>query len=164
MTNRMTIDDEDFRIRIRPSVEDGGEWTGEIDISIISQPDNPLNDEGYGQIMHFCKMMCATVPLMESDEQLRDTVHSYVLEVVDNEPEDMYMVLPTKIDAGSRTRTRGFYLTNGPYDLFRSQYTADADASISTAKEVDAYESTNQSYGWNWNNTPYSNPIDTSYG
>ena len=89
MTDHMTIDDEDFIIRIRPSIEDGGEWTGEIDISIISQPDNPLNDEGYGQIMHFCKRMCATVPLMESDEQLRDTVHSYVLEVVDNEPEDM---------------------------------------------------------------------------
>ena len=85
MTDRMTIDDEDFIIRIRPSIEEGGEWTGEIDISIISQPDNPLNDEGYGQVMHFCKMMCATVPIMETDEQLRDTVHSYVLEVVDNE-------------------------------------------------------------------------------
>ena len=85
MTDHMTIDDEDFIIRVRPTIEDGGEWTGEIDISIISQPDNPLNDEGYGQIMHFCKMMCATVPVMEQEETIRNIMHEYVLKVLDNE-------------------------------------------------------------------------------
>ena len=49
----------------------------------------PLNDESYTQVMHFCKMMCATVPLMEQDEALRNLVHRYVMEVVDNEPEDV---------------------------------------------------------------------------
>ena len=89
---------------------------------------------------------------------------SYGTSISDHEPEDMYMVLPTKIDAGSRTRTRGFYLVNGPLDLFRSQYTADATPNVSSAKEVDEYESTNQSYGWNWNSTAYSNPSDTTFG
>ena len=80
----MQIDEEDFVIRVRPSMS-GDEWTGEIDISIISQADNPLNDESYGQVMHFCKMMCATVPIMEADETIRNMVHTYVMEVVDNE-------------------------------------------------------------------------------
>ena len=71
-----SIDDGDFVIRIRPTEVDG-HWTGEIDISIISQANNPLDDEGYTQMMHFCKMMCATVPIMERDE------------VVDKEEEDM---------------------------------------------------------------------------
>ncbi len=35
--------------------------------------------------MHFCKMMCATVPIMEQDETIRNLVHTYVMEVVDNE-------------------------------------------------------------------------------
>lgn len=83
-----SIEDEDFVIRIRPSIE-GEEWTGEIDISIISSGAAQLNDESYGQLMHFCKMMCSTVPIMERDEAIRDLVHQYVLEVVDNEPEDM---------------------------------------------------------------------------
>ena len=83
------IEDEDFVIRLRPYADDDGKWSGEIDISIMAFPENQMDDDDYGQVMHFCKMMCATVPLMESDEQLRDTVHSYVLEVVDNEPEDM---------------------------------------------------------------------------
>ena len=83
-----SIEEGDFVIRIRPSERDG-EWTGEVDISIISQANNPLNDEGYTQLMHFCKMMCATIPLMEMDSNLRQLVHNYVMEVVDNEDEDV---------------------------------------------------------------------------
>ncbi len=80
----MSFEERDFVIRIRPSLDED-DWTGKIDISIISQADNPMNDDSYGQIMHFCKMMCATVPIMEQDEKLRNLVHSYVLEVVDDE-------------------------------------------------------------------------------
>tara|TARA_R100000278_G_C5451064_1_gene157439 strand:- start:310 stop:660 length:351 start_codon:yes stop_codon:yes gene_type:complete len=88
MIMELQIDEGDFVIRVRPT-EINGEWTGEIDISIISQAGNPLDDEGYTQVMHFCKMMCATVPLMEADEGLRNLVHSYVMEVVDREDEDV---------------------------------------------------------------------------
>ena len=80
----LDIEDRDFVIRVRPTTS-GDEWTGEIDISIISQGGCPLSDESYGQVMHFCKMMCATVPIMERDETIRDMVHTYVMEVVDND-------------------------------------------------------------------------------
>ncbi len=80
----LEIEDRDFVIRVRPTTS-GDEWTGEIDISIISQGDNPLNDESYRQVMHFCKMMCATVPIMEADETIRNMVHTYVMEVVEND-------------------------------------------------------------------------------
>tara|TARA_R100001126_G_scaffold65235_1_gene37274 strand:- start:20 stop:370 length:351 start_codon:yes stop_codon:yes gene_type:complete len=80
----MSFEDEDFVIRVRPSLN-RDDWTGEIDISIISQASNPLNDEGYNQVMHFCKMMCATVPIMEQDETIRNLVHTYVMEIVDKE-------------------------------------------------------------------------------
>lgn len=109
-----SIGEGDFVIRVRPTEIDG-EWTGEVDISIISQADNPLNDEGYTQLMHFCKMMCATIPIMEQDESLRNLVHTYVMEVVDNEDEDMLEddsdIIITKEDGnvvhlsfGSRTK------------------------------------------------------------
>ena len=110
----MSFEDEDFIIRVRPGL-DGEEWTGEIDISIISQGENPLNDEGYGQVMHFCKMMCSTVPIMEQDEAIRNMVHSYVMEVVDKETvkvvEEDDEIIVTKEDGnvihlsfGSRTK------------------------------------------------------------
>ena len=37
------------------------------------------------QVMHFAKMMCASVPVMEEVEELRNIVHEYVMEVIDNE-------------------------------------------------------------------------------
>ena len=43
MTDHMTFEDEDFVIRVRPTVSDE-DWTGEIDISIISGPDTPMDD------------------------------------------------------------------------------------------------------------------------
>jgi hypothetical protein len=79
------IQDEDFVIRIRPFADDDGRWTGEIDVSIIASPDNPMDDEDYGQVMHFAKMMCATVPIMEESKEIRDIAHDYVMEVIDNE-------------------------------------------------------------------------------
>tara|TARA_E500000305_G_C3966037_1_gene209553 strand:+ start:188 stop:574 length:387 start_codon:yes stop_codon:yes gene_type:complete len=90
--------DEDYVIRIRPGCDmqanaNGRKeavWTGEIDISIITGPDNPLDDESYSQVMHFVRMMCATVPLMESNKELRNLVHEFVMEELDLEDEEEY--------------------------------------------------------------------------
>ena len=79
------IQDEDFVIRIRPFADDDGQWSGELDISIMAFPKNPMPDEDYSQEMHFCKMMCATVPIMEQEKSIRDVVHEYVNTVIDNE-------------------------------------------------------------------------------
>jgi hypothetical protein len=81
------INNEDFIIRVRPSADENGNWDGEIDISILAFPDNPMHDEDYGQIMHFCKMMCASVPVMEQADNIRNIIHEYVLKVIDNEME-----------------------------------------------------------------------------
>ena len=75
------IEDEDFVIRLRPYADDDGKWSGEIDISIMAFPENQMDDDDYGQVMHFCKMMCATVPIMEESKEIRDIVHDYVMKV-----------------------------------------------------------------------------------
>ena len=79
------IQDEDFLVRIRPFADDEGQWTGEVDISIMAFPENPLNDYDYEQLMHFSKMLCAAVPVMEQTEEIRNVIHEYVLNVIDNE-------------------------------------------------------------------------------
>ncbi len=78
------INEEDFIIRIRPFADSNGKWSGEVDISIMSMPNNPMDNSDYDQLMHFTKMMCASVPIMEEMEELRTIVHEYVLKVVDN--------------------------------------------------------------------------------
>jgi len=79
------VSNEDFIIRIRPFSDDDGRWSGEVDVSIMAMPDNPLIDEDYNQLMHFTKMICASVPVMEEIEDLRNLVHEYVINVVDND-------------------------------------------------------------------------------
>jgi len=79
------INDEDFIIRIRPFADDDGKWTGEVDISVMAFADNPVDDDDYEQLMHFCKMMCASVPLMQESKDLRELAHEYVINYVDTE-------------------------------------------------------------------------------
>lgn len=77
------FDENDYVVRVRPTVINN-EWTGEIDIAIVTSADNNLEDDSYNQMMHFTKMMCATVPLMEMNDDMRDYVHTYVMEELDN--------------------------------------------------------------------------------
>ncbi len=84
---KQQIEDEDFIIRVRPFTTEEGNWTGEVDISIIAFPDNPLDDVDYDQVMHFAKMMCASVPVMEQAKEIREIIHDYVMNVIDNETE-----------------------------------------------------------------------------
>lgn len=79
------VSEEDFLIRVRPFANDDGRWSGEVDISIMAMPDNPMDEEDYYQVMHFAKMMCASVPVMEEVEELRNIVHEYVTKVLDTE-------------------------------------------------------------------------------
>ena len=79
------IQNEDLLIRVRPFADNDGKWSGEVDISIMAMPNNPLDDDDYYQVMHFAKMMCAAVPVMEEVEELRNIVHEYVTKVIDNE-------------------------------------------------------------------------------
>tara|TARA_R110000803_G_scaffold80925_1_gene146798 strand:- start:600 stop:938 length:339 start_codon:yes stop_codon:yes gene_type:complete len=62
---------EDFVICVRPDMDKRFNWTGGVDISIMTSPENPLNDEDYYGVLEFCRTVCATVPLMERDEDLR---------------------------------------------------------------------------------------------
>ena len=77
--------DEDFMIRVRPYADEDGIWSGEVDISIMYGDDNPMNNDDFHQVLHFTKMMCASVPVMEEVEELRNIVHEYVMKVIDKE-------------------------------------------------------------------------------
>ena len=83
ITKEHRILENDFVIRVRPFIDDEGEWTGEIDLSILSQPDNTLTEDDYFQLMHFTKMVAASIPVMEDNESIRELVHEYVTNVVD---------------------------------------------------------------------------------
>ena len=66
------------------------------------------------------------------------------------EPEYMYMALPVRLRASSRTRTRGFYLVEGPYNYYVNDYTADLTPQQTSVREVSSWPESTGS--WNYNN------------
>lgn len=68
----------DFVIRIRPELDKKKMWNGVVDVVIITDKKNPMGDDDYYQVLHLAKMMCATVPLMDEDEELRFDLTDYV--------------------------------------------------------------------------------------
>tara|TARA_R110001592_G_scaffold121606_3_gene327452 strand:+ start:139 stop:534 length:396 start_codon:yes stop_codon:yes gene_type:complete len=80
---------KDFVIRVRPDLNKQGDWNGAVDVSIITDPDNKMDDEAYYQVLHLCKMMCAIVPLTEDDCDLRDDINDFIEKVVDKDYHDM---------------------------------------------------------------------------
>tara|TARA_R100000149_G_C5814402_1_gene96341 strand:+ start:79 stop:432 length:354 start_codon:yes stop_codon:yes gene_type:complete len=105
---------EDFIIRIRPYIDREGSWNGDIDVAIITQPENNLEDEDYFQVMHFCKMIASSIPVMELNEDFRELVHDYVVEKVDNNTEDEVKDKPkvlsedgNVVEIDFKTKTKG---------------------------------------------------------
>ena len=82
-----SLKQEDIVLCLRPTIVNNSEWSGDVTISIMAGRDNPLNDEDYYSLLHFAKMVCASVPIMEKSEELRDVIHNYVLEEIDMENE-----------------------------------------------------------------------------
>jgi hypothetical protein len=89
MQDNMSVQDNDFIVRIRPMLTDEGIWSGEIDLAVITSPDNELQDDDYVGIMHFCKMVASAIPVMETNEDFRELVHNYVVEIVDSMQEEV---------------------------------------------------------------------------
>lgn len=107
------VEPQDFIVRIRPYLDDEGSWNGEIDVAVVTQPDNNLKDDDYFQVMHFCKMIASSIPVMELNEDFRELVHAYVMETLENnyevELEDKPKVVGeegnvVKIDFGTTTK------------------------------------------------------------
>ena len=76
---------EDFTVRVRPILNSNSDWTGEIDVVIITSPKNDMSDDDYYQVMHICKMISSVIPLMEKDIRLRETMNDYVINRLDKE-------------------------------------------------------------------------------
>ena len=78
------------------------------------------------------------------------------------DPDHMYMALPIRLRAGTRTKERSFYLVEGPYNLYVNEYTGDLDANQTVVREVDTYPEVTNS--WNFNDVHYTSKSITDFG
>ena len=72
------INPEDFLIQVKPMLNPSKRWTGEVDVSVVSSKENPLCDEDYYGVLEFCRIICASIPMMEKDASLRTKAVDYL--------------------------------------------------------------------------------------
>ena len=72
------INPEDFLIQVKPMMNPAKKWTGEVDVSVVSSKENPLSDEDYYGVLEFCRIICASIPMMEKDEDIRTRALDYL--------------------------------------------------------------------------------------
>jgi hypothetical protein len=86
MSERMENNAEDYIIRVRPGLnfppgDAEAIWDGTVSVDILWSEENPLADGEFGQVMNLTQMICASVPIMESDENVAKLLSDYVDDV-----------------------------------------------------------------------------------
>lgn len=66
------IDNEDILIQISPKIDEDFNWTGQVEINIISSDDSSLKKEELEALLFFCQMVCASVPIYEQHDTIRE--------------------------------------------------------------------------------------------
>ena len=70
----MEFDANDYVVRLSPFLDESGAWTGELLVGTVTTEENDMSDEDHYNLMQITKLVCASVPAMEEDEQVRNTL------------------------------------------------------------------------------------------
>lgn len=70
--------EDSLYLKFKPLRDANGEWRGDIDISAIIHDDHGLSYEELSDMMHVLQMVCASVPLFEEDEEVREKARKIV--------------------------------------------------------------------------------------
>lgn len=81
----MDFDPNDFIVRITPFLDQKGNWTGELMVGTVTTGENTTTDDDYVNLMRLCHMVCASIPAMENDNSIRDTLAKYANDVLEEE-------------------------------------------------------------------------------
>jgi hypothetical protein len=79
-TTLYNFNDEDFIIRITPSLDEEGYWDGDITIGIVTTTDNSLDNEDFMAMMKLATLVCSSIPVMEDNEVVRKAIQEYARE------------------------------------------------------------------------------------
>tara|TARA_B110000858_G_C17517586_1_gene343283 strand:+ start:100 stop:471 length:372 start_codon:yes stop_codon:yes gene_type:complete len=81
------LDDEYFYICLKPEKRDG-KWLGGVEITALISDNHGLEPSELEDILHILHMICASVPLYESDKDVRDKAYKLVEKAFDETEQD----------------------------------------------------------------------------
>ena len=93
----MNINDQDIVIRMQPSLDSNGNWTGDVHLSVIDSPTNPLSDDDYNELMFFARMCLVGIDLVRSDIDFSKRVFKIVEDEIHEEKRKRQNSVPVPI-------------------------------------------------------------------
>ena len=93
----MNINDQDIVIRMQPSLDSNGNWTGDVHLSVIDSPTNPLSDDDYNELMFFARMCLVGIDLVRSDIDFSKRVFKIVEDEIYEEKRKRQNSVPVPI-------------------------------------------------------------------
>ena len=83
--------EDSFYLKFQPVYDPQGTWTGDVDISAIIHDDHSMNDEDYGELLHVLQMVCASVPLYEQHEDIKELAQA-IVDTAMEQPDSEYLL------------------------------------------------------------------------
>lgn len=106
MEQELLVEENDFLIKISPLLE-GNEWTGNVDVSIISAANNNMNENDLNIMAKLVEMVASAVPVMSEDSYVLEALEEYVESIyrqVQEEVTEQYTDNVIKLDLDTKTR------------------------------------------------------------
>jgi len=70
--NSEHTNEEDLLIQVAPILNEESHWTGQVEINIILSDKSPLDSTETEALLFFCQMICASVPIYEEHDTIRE--------------------------------------------------------------------------------------------
>tara|TARA_R110002074_G_scaffold48725_2_gene124498 strand:+ start:1058 stop:1366 length:309 start_codon:yes stop_codon:yes gene_type:complete len=70
---------------MKPNFSNEGKWDGNIDLDIITDNKHTILKQDYLQLMQVASLVCSSLPMMEIDEDFRNTLCEYVESMIEED-------------------------------------------------------------------------------
>jgi|TARA_R110001592_G_scaffold83962_1_gene248549 hypothetical protein len=89
----MTVEVDDFGIndiiiRMTPDFDNEDRWSGYIDMQIITDNKHTIQKNDFINLMQVASLICSSLPVMEINEDFRNTLCDYVESMVEQDKKD----------------------------------------------------------------------------
>lgn len=87
---------ETFSINLIPKLDEKNSWTGELQVVIVTDQDNPLDSESYNSMMHLSQLVACSVAYMEQNPKVIFDIEEFI-DTADEDEEEAEETRPLKV-------------------------------------------------------------------
>ena len=72
------IDDTSFYIQLKPTVDENYEWTGDLEVNIVTDKNNPIDKKSFMSMMSLSEIVACSVAYMEEYPELIEEIENFM--------------------------------------------------------------------------------------